>query len=283
MASTPTLSNSSNYFNVLSQFNVGNNPSLSSPSLSSDQLYNTIQQANQLLNNYQQSNPISNILEVQTDYNNIMNQEYNYLQQQESKMKQDVETGERMLKLNDSNRKRYYAYISIIMIWVCTIVLVILLVYMNRFLGVPFNFFFAIIVTVAIVWSVWIFYSINIRDPTDYDKLNLDGPNASDVTSTSNWFTEVGAKNNLDYTAPSAFCIGADCCPTVTGSKLHYDAGLNKCVDAFQNYNGGKEGFITLNQFLDYYPPMSISKIFPMTMYNYPCEGDSYCTYRDKS
>jgi len=248
---------------------------------------NTVNQAQRVIQNYEKTNPMANILEVQSEYNNVMEQEYNYLQNKERQIRMDIETGERIMQLNDSNRKKYYSYVSIVIIWVCVIILILLLVYLNRYLGVPFNFFFAIIVTIAILWSGWILYNISLRDPTDYDRLNLEPPNLGPSTNASD-----NLSNSIFSNSNNSECIGAECCPGQYNNvfkicELGLGPGLGPSGEGFQNgeehKEEEKESFVTMSQFLDYYPPMSISKLFPMPLYNYPCEGEEYCTYRDNT
>ena len=287
----PTLTNNSNFFNVLSQLNLGSTQPLAAVGNSVDQDYikKTVNNAQAVMQDYEATNPMSDILEVQTQYNNVMEQEYNYLQTRERQIKMDIETGERMMKLNDSNRKKYYAYVYIVMIWVCVVILILLLVYLNRYLGIPFNFFFAIIVTIGVLWSAWLLYSISVRDPIDYDKLNLQPPNLSPSTAGNSIFGLGPSPGTHDISA----CVGAECCPIITqdGYTLKYNVKDNLCElegmksrkEGMKSRKEGKEGFVTMSNFLDYYPPMSISKLFPVYLHNYPCEGEEYCTYRDET
>jgi len=288
---TPTLSNNTSWFDVVSQFNMGKTQPLAITGTQADPqtIQNTLNEAQKTIQNYEIKNPMANILEVQTEYNDVMEQEYNYLQNKERQIRMDIETGERIMQLNDSNRKKYYAYVSIVIIWVCVIVLILLLVYLNRYLGIPFNFFFAVIVTTAVLWSGWILYTISLRDPTDYDKLNLEPPNLGPSANAG----DLLAGNNLFGTNNGPTCVGAECCPLVSaqGYKMQYNPLINKCEIVMSqgpsphadSFVGNKEGFVTMSQFLDYYPPMSISKLFKMPLYNYACEGEEYCTYRDNT
>ena len=231
-------------------------------------------------------------MQGQSEYQNVLKQEYNYLNTREAEIKQDIEMGERMMQLNDSNRKKYYAYINIIMVWVSAIILILIFVYLNRFFGVPFKFFFALIVTGAIIWSAYLLYQIQKRDPTDFDKLRLNGPKISSSPGSINT-TSTGSKNitptpTTTLSNNSNVCVGQDCCPD--GYNYNSEPGHNKCEQfttieqATTNgeYSTEQEGF-TVEKLLDFYPPMSIGQLFNMPLFNYACEGQTYCAYRDNT
>jgi hypothetical protein len=180
------------------------------------------------------------------------------------------------------------------MVWVSAIILILLFVYLNRFLCVPFKFFFALIVTGAIIWSAYLLYQIQRRDPTDFDKLRLDSPRLNSSPSsinTSSYGLSPGLNNSSD-------CVGSECCDTgliydkinkicvIDTSQSDSSQGFTTIEQAYSNgeydQSSLQEGF-TVEKMLDYYPPMSIGQLFNMPLFNYACEGDTYCTYRDRT
>jgi hypothetical protein len=297
---------SSNYFNILNKLSIGGFSGQNLSDLNAGQIYNKSVTLDTEIQNYKGNNPMSNILSIQDDMSGIMQTELNYLNGRQSLINQDIATGERLMQLNDSNRKRYYKYVVLVMIWVGTITLVLLLVYLKRiFTDLPFNLIFLLIITGALIWSILILYTIYTRDPTDFDKLYLTPPDfkatpVASATITDN--TDSGYDSNGN-------CIGETCCRAgevyrhdpVTGYGSCYILGTPNIPDSFTTMSGDngtgarkisnmemagfqdkKEGFTSaVGNLLNTFPPNVGASIFPFYEYNYACEGDDYCVYRD--
>jgi len=308
-------SNSSDFFQILDDLNSSSFNTVSA-GLSGSDIQN-IQDLKSRVDSYTKNNDIGSIVSAQTDMRSIMDQEKAYLQKRHQDIAHDVETGERVMKLNDSTRKKYYYYVLIVLGWVGVIVLILVLFYLNRAFGIPFNFLFILIMVVALSGTGYIIYQMSLRDPTDFDKLNLLSPQLD------------ASMNNIKTINGNIFgsfgidCIGSNCCPPGNPYGLVYDESIHKCVllqdtnptlpgssssgsstsgtkitkpvstttnpntfvgsmtEGFKGVEGvsKREGFAGVEDLLAYYPPQ-----FPMRIggkpiqYNYACESEKlYC------
>jgi hypothetical protein len=243
----------------------------------------------------------------------IMDQEKSYLLKRKQDIAHDVETGERIMKLNDSTRKKYYYYVLIVLGWVGVIVLIMILFYLNRVFGIPFNVIFILIMAFALFGTGFIIYQMSLRDPTDFDKLNLLSPQLD------------ASLNNIKTTNGSIFgsfgidCVGSNCCPPGNPYGLAYDESIHKCVllnsnspapivqnnsvnsnstntsptpivqttsptpsrgnGSSTNVGDGQESFMGIDDLLAYYPPQLPMRIGGKPVqYNYACESEKlYC------
>lgn len=215
-------SNSSDFFKILDDLNSSSFNPVSSGLSSSD--VTSIQTLKNNINSYSQNNNIQSILSAQSDMSGILQQEKDYLKKRKQDIAHDVETGERVMKLNDSNRKKYYYYVLIVLGWVGVLVLILALFFLNRSFGIPFNFLFILIMVTALSGSGFILYQMSFRDPTDFDKMNLLSPQLD------------ASLNNIKTTNGSIFgsfgidCVGSNCCPPGNPYGLVYDESIHKCV-----------------------------------------------------
>jgi len=293
---------SDNFFNILSRLQLGALPLTNN---NADGINSKAIELQGLLQQYAPTNHIENILTNQTQQAAIMAQETKYLGERDDAIRKDIATGERMMQLNDSNRKKYFQYVTIVMIWVGAITVVLLLIYLKRvFSDFPFNLFFMLTILAALLWSAFILYTISKRDPTDFDKLYLIPPDFKSIPV---------AMSSKDSTASDQWdmngnCIGESCCTaeetyikpghsykgtTYEHGKCLPGAGLietfqNRGQEGFKNKglmgfkNRGQEGFTAIGDLLASFPPNLGANLFPFYSYNYACEGDDYCVYRDQ-
>lgn len=283
---------SDNFFNVLDRLVARANP------LSTNTDYQqTINTIDSKLQSYSPNNNTDRILTAQSQMIDVMNKETDYLNNRDEMIKKDIATGERMMQLNDSNRKRYYQYVMIVMIWVGTITVLLLLIYLKRiFSDFPFNFFFLLTITIAVLWTTYILYTISQRDPTDFDKLYLIPPEFKSYPSAR---PISSGSTDLQFDA-NGNCIGEYCCvpgetyvknDTYPNGKCLIDTNIKNnfqnMSDGFENMSDGfenkrKEGFTAIGDLLGAYPPNLGANLFPFYSYNYACEGDDYCTYNNR-
>jgi hypothetical protein len=217
--------NSSDYFKILDDLNSSQqNPvSLSGYGITGDDVAK-IQQLNKNISDYSANNNIGHILSAQTDMSGIMQKEQKYLQNRKQDIAQDVQTGERTMRLNDSTRKKYYSYVTIVLVWVGVLIIALVLVFLNRSFGIPFNLLFALVMAVALFWTGWTLYQMSLRDPVDFDKLNLLPPDQVGAD-----YVNKDSNNNL-WNGFGLDCIGANCCPPGNTFGLVYDKTMNQCV-----------------------------------------------------
>ena len=274
--------NANSYFDILQKLNMGGSGALLTNTDTQSMQGTITSEMSSLRNSLSSMPPMSQVIAAQSQVNNILKSEMDYLALQEKEIIQDVETGNRMMRLNDSNRKRYGHYIMIVMIWIGTAALVLLLVYLNRYLGVPFNFFFVIIITVAILWTLLTLRTMYIRDPTDFDKLHLAPPKMTPAKYSG---PAASPSDGSGSGGSGSDCIGQQCCTY----GMHYDLNQRKCVE---NDNVGqtmlgrlfsRDYFTNMTDVISQYPPVLPTNIFPMYMYDYACEGSQYCSYRDET
>lgn len=178
-------------------------------------------------------NIFSNVL---TDYmiNNAkednVERVYNEINQKNSDKMRNIE-------INTYYDKAYKEYINILKIIILACIILVPIVIANKNNLLPdsiTNILVLTIITLTIIYIIYKFYDISMRDNRDFDKIRIPYDREAVAMQDSGTLTK---KSNLFSTIT---CIGEDCCPTAS-SGMVYDPIKNKCVlkEKFSNYANG--------------------------------------------
>jgi hypothetical protein len=182
-----------------------------------DSLYTTFGSANH------SANPI---LDHQADMSRIVQKETDRLNMKKNSIDGALDGQKRMLELNESYRKRYAAYTTIVI----TIVVVLSLFAGVTWLGNAFPIIPSIVVDIisiilfsgGIVYIAVVYNGILNRDKMNYDRLDLSPPKELS-TITAGGGTNAGL-GDFDI---GLTCVGEQCC---TKNVTKYDETTNKCI-----------------------------------------------------
>ncbi len=170
-----------------------------------------------------------NGLSKQSEINDIITTEADRLDQKKNTIDQAVLSQNRILYFNDNNRKRYAAYLRILMVAVITLATIWALLLVRKHIDFIPDWFIEIIIILTVTIGLIIIYNYYIdirrRNLYNFDEINLEPP-AINIKDESN-----GAGNLSDGAAN--LCIGAECCKPATkdiaGST--WDEILGKCLN----------------------------------------------------
>ena len=109
----------------------------------------------------------------------------------------------RLIQWNENERKRRMHYIYILLVWVAAFILVLPIFLICRILPkwVPCKLIIFLILLCALGGSIYLYWDLLRRDPTDYDRLKMDPPSPP-PTQTSN--------QHVVYNI--GFCTSSNCC-----------------------------------------------------------------------
>jgi hypothetical protein len=148
-------------------------------------------------------------------------------------------TQNRILQLNDSNRKRanYQTYILIVIVIALILILGTLFIRKYIFDSAIIDIIILIIISLTIIYVFNLVSYMNARDPIDFDRLNLSLPvsKAEDAAKMAN--SDAMKQGDLlgSLGLNSDVCVGQVCCSDGT----IWDTAKSKCII--------KNGFTTLN------------------------------------
>lgn len=156
----------------------------------------------------------------------ILDKEKQFLNDKTNELNSELMNQQRLIDLNDSQRKKQTYYNYIVIVVVITLILFIILINIKNFF--PFipdfiiSFLLIILFTLSIGYIAKLFYNISLRDHMDFDKISLPPPATDD--------NKVGQdSSNSDNLIKSFFnsenCIGAECC----SGNLAWNPYVNKC------------------------------------------------------
>ena len=198
----------------------------------------------ELDNALNESNVDTNKLILQQQVvNRILSTEDARLDSKRANIDNAISGQKRLMQLNDTYRKRYSAYIRIILIVVFALILIIALIFMKKFLPfIPeflYTLLYIIILSGTFIFTWLMISDIQKRDKFDYDRRDRPAPATPDELKKN---AEKAAKaGDLLASVDAALgCRSEGCCATGTT----YDATSNKCKAAAT----AATAFTTLNQ-----------------------------------
>jgi len=166
-------------------------------------------------------------VEEQNKLNAILQNEYARLQQKQQGIKSAITGQHRVIELNNSYQKRYTAYTNIIIAVVATLVIYIILNYLDN--NVPFfpkpvlYLLMIILLSASIIYIFWVYTDILRRDNINFDEINLPRP----LTDASGNAVATVMTNNITNPLGYYGCIGQACCAPGTT----WDEGKGGCIN----------------------------------------------------
>lgn len=162
------------------------------------------------------------------------NDEYARLSQKKDQADKVLGSQSRLSALNDSYRKRYAKYIEIMMVLIIAYAIYLGVTMLQKMVPVipPLVVDVVIVVLLALIaiYLFLAFMTLSSRDVLDYDELDIppirDGTGVAPLDAAGQ-AAAVG-KGLLGPSGES--CVGADCCPGITGAFWNPDT--NKCDGA---------------------------------------------------
>lgn len=156
---------------------------------------------------------------VNNDRDNTSNVENIY-----SKIKQQNNDNMRKIELNNYMNKVYKEYIYLLKIIIFAIVLIVPLVFLNKFGIFNYNltmFFIIFIIVVTVLYILYRMILLRFRDNYDYDKIRQTSRLHNEYRQNKTKSDRSGSLSNLKIT-----CVGQECC---TDGML-YDNTNKQCV-----------------------------------------------------
>jgi hypothetical protein len=171
----------------------------------------------------------NSLLLKQQIVNNILATEAERLDTKKSNIDAAISGQQRLIQLNDTYRKRYSAYIRLILTVVLALIIIIALIFVNKvFPFIPeivYTLLYIIILSGSAIYCWIIISDINKRDKFDYDKHTRPAP-ASAEELKKNAEKAAKAGDLLASIDSTLGCRSEGCCSA--GTK--WDSKLNKCI-----------------------------------------------------
>jgi hypothetical protein len=174
---------------------------------------------------------LANLLDAGNVFSEYVNNEQQLLNSQTTLVNDAALAKSRQVALNESVRKRTQDY-SNMMIVVCIFLgVLLLLAFLKPVLtfipSVVYDLLIMLIIAGVIIYVFYAVQKIQARDKTDYDTLNLPGPDIppSDAAA-AQAAADAAAKGNLLDASEIEDCAGAACCDDGT----RYDITTKRCV-----------------------------------------------------
>jgi hypothetical protein len=174
---------------------------------------------------------LANLLDAGNVFSEYVNNEQQLLASQTTLVNDAALAKSRQVALNESVRKRTQDY-SNMMIVVCIFLgVLLLLAFLKPVLtfipSVVYDLLIILIIAGVIIYVFYAVQKIQARDKTDYDTLNLPGPDIppSDAAA-AQAAADAAAKGNLLDAAEIKDCAGSGCCDVGT----RYDLTTKTCV-----------------------------------------------------
>jgi len=171
----------------------------------------------------------NSLLLQQNTINRILGTEEERLAEKRANIDNAIMGQQRLIQLNDTYRKRYSAYIKVVLIIVLALVIIIALIFINKiFPFIPeavYTLLYIIILSGSIIYASIILIDIQSRDKFEYDKRTRPPP-VSPEEIKKNAEAAAKAGNLLASINASSGCKSEGCC--MVGTK--WSAADNKCI-----------------------------------------------------
>ena len=183
---------------------------------------------------------VEKIVTNQNDMNQILQDDLSYINQQKGKLESSLETKNRLIVLNDNQRKRNIQWIYITVVWVITLLAVLMIILVCKLLPewFPCNIIIGILIGIGCILTIIILMNLAKRNPMNYDQLNLQSPTLID--SSGSFISDASGSWGLKG------CVGSQCCDPTSTVWISDQA---KCIK--------KEGFEN-NVFIELVAPTSM-------------------------
>jgi hypothetical protein len=204
----------------------------------------------------------NSLLLQQNAVNSILTTENDRLDSKKASIDNAITGQKRLMQLNDTYRKRYSAYINLVLIIVLALIIIIVLIFINKvFPFIPefvYTLLYIIILSGTAIYCWFVINDIQKRDKFDYDKHTRPAP-ATPAELKKNAEAAAKAGNLLASIDPTSGCRSEGCCADGTT----YDATQNKCIII--------RPFTTIEQAYSQEPELR-KTVEPYT----PCEFEGY-------
>jgi hypothetical protein len=180
---------------------------------------------------YQNANSsATSVLAQQSAMLNIVNQEEARIAQKKTAMENTTSTQQRVLDLNDSNRKKMIEYTKILLIFVVALFLFFVLQKLNAwFPEIPdwiVDYSAILIFSIAAIYSLVIYIKMQGHEPTNFDQIYMPPPRMLTPSQRAAQEAEAAKSGNLLGTLNLGQCTGAACC----ASGTYWDVSSGMCV-----------------------------------------------------
>jgi hypothetical protein len=184
---------------------------------------------------------------VLTDY--MLNDEkQNTIESVYDKVSQQNADKMRKMEINTYYDKVYKEYTNILKVIIVVCIVLVPIVIANKKEILPTaisNFLIIGIIFLTIIYIIYKFIDIYMRDNTNFDKLRIPYDREAASLQRSGTITR---KNNL-LSSFARTCIGEDCCPD-PASGMVFDTVKNRCVakETYADYNNGSVSGVYLDE-----------------------------------
>jgi hypothetical protein len=172
----------------------------------------------------------SNELILQQDtVNHILQTEDDRLKLKTKNINDAITGQKRLILLNESYRKKYAAYIKIVLTVVFALLIIILLMFTKKF--VPFipeavyTLLYIIILASSIIYGLLLFTDLQKHDQFDFDKIKRPDP-VSKAVLDENAKKAAQSGNLLGSLSLNSYCFTSSCCADGTT----WSPTVNKCL-----------------------------------------------------
>jgi hypothetical protein len=167
-----------------------------------------------------------NAMSKQNDVKNIVDSETKRLADKKEMIDKAMETQKRIIYFNDNSRKRYSAYLNIVV----SAAILLFVLFLLRVLQVQFTFIpealfiilYIVVISVGIIQIYRVYAEIRKHNLYNFDELNFNSPPAP--TTGSPGGTDASG-NPFDFSLLG--CVGEKCCDDTTT----WDKSVGKCVN----------------------------------------------------
>jgi hypothetical protein len=170
------------------------------------------------------------VLDHQAKMNNIVSTELDRLNKKKQNVDLAIEGQKRMVKLNDSYRKKYSYYVKIIILIIVFLSIFVLINVISKYLTFIPSFVFDIfyfLLAVTLVFTIYFIYlDIIWRDNMNFDELTFNPPNITDPNAVALAKQQSSKLGNLLGTIDVIGCVGNNCCDPATSI---WDSGNSVC------------------------------------------------------
>jgi hypothetical protein len=166
-----------------------------------------------------------NALSKQNDVKNIVDSETKRLADKKEVIDKAMESQKRIIFFNDNSRKRYSAYLNIVI----TVAITLFILFLLRVSQVQFSFIpeglfivlYIIVISVGIIFIYQIYSEIRKHNSYNFDELNFNSP---PIPTTVPGRTDASG-NPFDFNMMG--CVGESCCDEGTT----WDKSIGKCIN----------------------------------------------------
>jgi hypothetical protein len=180
---------------------------------------------------YQNANSsASAVLAQQSKMQAIVNTEQGRLDNKKNALANTKTTQERVMELNDSNRKKMIEYTKILLIFVAALFIFFVLQKLNAwFPQIPdwiVDYSAILIFSTAAIYSLVIYIKMQGHEPTNFDQIYMPPPRLLTPSQQAAQQAEAARSGNLLGTVNLGQCAGAACC----ASGTYWDVSSGMCV-----------------------------------------------------